>query len=554
MEIKTNKRAIFISIIFALAFSLAMCIGYAIQSTGELMVRDGLWWTSILGVWIIGGVAFYFILTRIRLIKETEANETNASLNIKYFLLAWTIILLCWIPVFLAEYPGFFVYDATDEYVEVATRTFSTHHPLIHVLMLGGAVCAGNKLFGAYNVGIAMYTLFQMALVSIIFACIAYRARTKLGFCLSVAWYGIFPTVVMFALCSAKDTLFGAFVLAACMLSTDLIRKLKTGVDYRDFIKTNKIDISLLFISLCFMMLFRNNGMYGFLVYLATVVIYMLCADIKHSESGIKKFKRTIVVLTYMICVLGAYKLADRGLVLATHASDIESQEMLTVPIQQLARTWHVYRGEMTTEELQNLYEVLPETALAHYTPSLSDPVKAQFNNEAYSKWPGKYIRLWFSLLREHPLGYINAWLNTSYGFYYPGTVVNVYEGHEVNTFTYTDSSYFGYEVEYPGERHSVIPIIDKFYRWLSLDDDIQRIPVISLVFSMASYFWLYVAIACVLIYRRCGRELLVALSLPMGIWLTLLLGPTFLPRYTVFLWFMLPWILQEFKKSLSGD
>ena len=86
MEIKTNKRAIFISIIFALTFSLAMCIGYAIQSTGELMVRDGLWWTSILGVWIIGGVAFYFILTRIKLIKETEANETNASLNIKYFL------------------------------------------------------------------------------------------------------------------------------------------------------------------------------------------------------------------------------------------------------------------------------------------------------------------------------------------------------------------------------------------------------------------------------------------------------------------------------------
>lgn len=47
------------------------------------------------------------------------------------------ILFLCWLPVFLAVYPGFFAYDATDELQEVLTGQYVTRHPLLHVLMLG---------------------------------------------------------------------------------------------------------------------------------------------------------------------------------------------------------------------------------------------------------------------------------------------------------------------------------------------------------------------------------------------------------------------------------
>lgn len=46
------------------------------------------------------------------------------------------ILFLCWLPVFLAVYPGFFAYDATEELQEVLTGQYVTRHPLLHVCEL----------------------------------------------------------------------------------------------------------------------------------------------------------------------------------------------------------------------------------------------------------------------------------------------------------------------------------------------------------------------------------------------------------------------------------
>ena len=72
------------------------------------------------------------------------------------------ILFLCWLPVFLAVYPGFFAYDATDELQEVLTGQYVTRHPLLHVLMLGKTVSGIQKLTGSYNSGIGVYVLAQM--------------------------------------------------------------------------------------------------------------------------------------------------------------------------------------------------------------------------------------------------------------------------------------------------------------------------------------------------------------------------------------------------------
>ena len=91
-------------------------------------------------------------------------------------------ILLCYLPVFLAVYPGFFVYDAQDEYMQVVTRNFSTHHPLLHVLLLGGIIQLVYKLTDSYNLGIACYTVFQMTVMSFLFAwCVEKLKERGLG-------------------------------------------------------------------------------------------------------------------------------------------------------------------------------------------------------------------------------------------------------------------------------------------------------------------------------------------------------------------------------------
>ena len=574
-KISINKRALIISSIVGLLFGVLNCIGYAADKTGELMVGAPLWWLCMILITLIVTVLFYiFLIGTDKKCHKDDSSENSdtgciadfvgAKVSLKQVVITAGIIFICWLPVFLAVYPGFFVYDATDEFVEVATRNFSTHHPLLHVLLLGGTVCAGNKVFGNYNAGIAIYTIFQMLTVSAVFGWITVtdcsveqtQKSRRISYILHLVWYGLFPTVVMFALCSAKDTLFSAFMLIAVEMVYRLAVRIQSDSGMAEGKKTVMRELAVLLFALVLMMLMRHNGVYAVLVLGIVAGIFLLIVNKRkkaESLSGTTGSRTYIALAVLFVLVLGIYKLTDAGLVAVTHADTAENQEILTVPIQQIARCWGPYQSEMTKAEKDAVLTYIPESALARYTPNLSDPVKVDFCNKSYAEKKGGFIKVWLKLMRKHPLSYINAWVDTSYGFYYPWTVVNVYEGHTVYTFTYDESSYFGYETENPGERHSFIPVIERFYRWLSLDDDIQRIPVLHLFFSMGALFWVYAFAMGLFIYKK-NYAAFTALSLPAGVWLTLLLGPTFLPRYTVFLWFILPVCIRIVIHTLSFD
>jgi hypothetical protein len=134
----------------------------------------------------------------------------------KYWLTIWGILIVLQIPVMLAEFPGFFCYDAQDELNQVLTRTFSTHHPLAHVLILGGNIALGHKLTGSWNIGICFHLTMQMLFMTGVFAYaltflrkniaiksvdkvsgnINYRGK-KVYRTIAVLFFGLFPTIVM---------------------------------------------------------------------------------------------------------------------------------------------------------------------------------------------------------------------------------------------------------------------------------------------------------------------------------------------------------------------
>ncbi len=440
-------------------------------------------------------------------------------------LLSFVVLFLCWLPVFLAVYPGFFVYDAQDEYVQVASRTFSTHHPLVHVLLLGGTVCGVHKLTGSYNLGIACYTVLQMAVVAGGFAFLFWYLRERRisrGIRLFGLFYlGLFPTVVMFTLCSAKDALFttALLLLMICLLEMGAQERFFTSRGWR-----------LLFVlSGMAMMLFRNNGFYAFLV----MIPFLLFLQ--------KKQWRQILFLT--ACAVAGCLFVNVGLKTALHAQSGEYQEILTVPIQQMARTYKYAPEVFTPEDREILYEVLSKEALSLYTPRLSDPVKYRFDNAAFAEDKAKYGSLWLRTGMKKPLIYLNAWFMTSYGFWYPDTVINVYGGNTVFTFTYKDNSYFGYEVEEPGVRESKIPWLDEIYRRLSLEVWKEKAPVVSWLFSPGAMFW-FIAFLFTWMLNRRRYEIMYPFLPVFLLWLTVLLGPTYLPRYVLFLWYGLPLFL----------
>ncbi|MBR5116506.1 MAG: hypothetical protein IK096_05510, partial [Lachnospiraceae bacterium] len=234
------------------------------------------------------------------------------------------------------------------------------------------------------------------------------------------------------------------------------------------------------------------------------------------------------------------------SLIRVTHASDKEHQESITVAIQTLGRAWQYHPEQFDEADRETLFRYLTEDGLSRYELRNSDYLKSTFNNDLYETDSASFWKLWGRIGRRCPATYLNGWLLTSYGLWYPFAVNNVYEGHTVFTFTYEDSSYFGYETEEPGVRQSLIPPIDALYRWLSLDPAIQRIPVVSLLFAPAFYFWLYAYFAIRRIYQKRGSEVIPFVPLFL-LWCTHLIGPSYLVRYALWFFTALPILLYAF-------
>lgn len=522
-------------------FVYAVCLvfGHSLEKEGSIAYRDGRLWLTILILGILLSAALTVIMKQLQKRLLPKGPEHEAGQQIRQvpaghmtFLYAG-IIFLCYLVVFLGVYPGFFVYDAQDELMQVITRSFSTHHPLFHVLLMGGTVQLIHKLTGSYNAGIACYTLLQMAALSLIFGYgirkLKEEGMGRRGGILLLAYFGGFPTIVMFSLCSAKDGLFTGMVLLMVLMLCAFFQ------DPAGFFQ-KKGHCACLFLSSCLMMLLRNNGFYAFFVFVVLLALLFLKAEWK-------PYRKKMLLLCAGAML--AFLVVNKGFALVLHADDSENQEILTVPIQQLARVYSMEGDTLTEQQKETLFEILPEEALKRYNPKVSDPVKVDFDNEAYEADKGKYRRLWSDLLREHPFGYLNAWFMTSYGFWYPGAVIDVYKGNTVFTFTYEGSSYFGYEVEEPGVRKSLIPLVDRAYRFLSLDERAQEIPLLSLVLSPGAMFFLWTIVLCFFWYTGQDRKLWPFLF-PGLLFLTVLLGPTYLVRYVVFLWVLLPVLLWE--------
>ena len=545
-----DKRAWLIAVILSFLFTAAMLFGVRLDSVENVNFKDISLWVSlpiltclftvlVRKFWnFLGGMEEKraVLMAQSLTVQTPQMKERTANL------LTFLFLLLCWLPVLLAVYPGFFVYDAQDEYLQVASRTFSTHHPLVHVLLLGGIICAVHKVTDSYNLGIACYTVFQMILVSGGFTfLLSYLRKKKVSKTLrfiSMLYFGLFPVIVMFTLCSAKDALFSTALLLL------LICLLEMNLDSDRFF-ASKGWLLLIGASATGMMLLRNNGLYAFVFLIPFLAFYQ------------KKYRKRVLIWA-AISIAGCL-LINGGLKVAFQADDSENQEILTVPIQQLARTYKYESEAFSEEDVKTLHEILPEEALVMYNARLSDPVKYRFRNDAFAADKVKYIKLWAKIGLKKPLSYINAWLMTSYGFWYPDTVINVYAGNSVFTFTYEDSSYFGYEVELPGVRDSKIPWLDEVYRRLSLEIEQEKVPIVSMLFSPGGLFWLFAFVFSYMLYRK-NYHILMPCIMVLAVWLTVILGPTYLPRYVLIFWFGLPLLVallleeERFRTCLTGQ
>lgn len=509
---KSNTKDKILTMFLAFFFCMSVGMGHMVEKIGYLDfgkmidILIALLLTPVVAVLLY---AFYEWFA-----KKEKASEAAVGFSWKCRTGIFLFLFLCWGIVLLGVFPGFFLYDAQEELNQVLTRNFTTHHPLFHVLYMGGIVQAGNKLFGGYNAGICVLMLFQMVSFAAGFTYMVDRMRSvgmpmKYGI-FTILFLALFPVVPMMVLCSSKDALF-SLVMVLWMVETFLWQR--RGCKR----------LSVFWIGWTILLvLLRNNAIYALLA-LGILVVLFLKKERKSFLSGL------------LISIVIA-KLFSMGFAFVFHASSLEYQEILTVPIQQLTRTYHLQPELFSQEELETLYSYLPQSYLEKYEPKLSDSVKIGFQNEKFAENKEDFFKLWAGIGIKSPMSYLNAWLLTSYGYWYPLATIDVYRGHTVYTFTYADSSYFGYETEQPGVRDSFIPAIDSVYRYLSLENWKEKMPVVYLLFSPGFMLWIQL-FGIGFLWKKYGLRATLPYGCILFVIATLLLGPTFLPRYVFFLW-----------------
>lgn len=181
-------------------------------------------WTAYIFIeWMLcvgGMIPLVFCLIRILLsILEKVKPSGHSAWFIKkpvlYYFLVFFVMILCWLPVWLAYFPGLWNYDPW-QVTQVINNSYSTHYPLIHTLLLGACYMFGN-VCGNVNLGVALYDWIQMVVMAAIFSYtvlfIRRKTDSRILCAITVFFYGMFPVNSIMVISSTKDVLFSGLVL-----------------------------------------------------------------------------------------------------------------------------------------------------------------------------------------------------------------------------------------------------------------------------------------------------------------------------------------------------
>ena len=513
-------------------------------------------WTLILGcvLGLAGTWAIYRLFNRLQSDESTGKKKVTAYVRLSAWLQRRTgvqiffgsllLLLLAWLPVYLAYYPGICAYDAPVQTGQIMEHYYFDHHPIVHTLFLQGMLWLGSHIFGSVNAGMAFYTAVQMLLLA---AAMAYgmlvlhrRGIAAIGQIVIQIWGMFFPFHWYMSVSMTKDTVFSAFLLLQLVSMADLLWEDRNS--WRPGIRD-------LFYALgtVGMILFRNNGKYAMIVLLAFTFL-TFC----FGKKARKLWGRLLVISGVAFCV-GLFVLS--AIFSATHAEQGDRREMLSMPIQQLSRCM-IYHGgvgvlaeddgTMDAEDKALINDFILDEAYRDYDPGIADPVKRHTNTYVVRYRSGEFIRVYLHLLGEYPGDMINAALATNAGFLSPFDTthaeVNRVEGRAGLSYVQTrweEDTLNGRGIY----KDSKWPwLFEQLENWAE-NNSYLRIPVLKYLFVPGSYLWLYLALAAVLVIVD-RRRFCLPLAIVAGYYGTMLFGPTVQMRYVYPVMLALPFLL----------
>ena len=325
------------------------------------------------------------------------------------------IVVICRLPYLIAFYPCSMSWDGGAQIAAFfGTEPFTNHHPPF-MSFLYGAIAWYSREWNLPNIGMFAIPVMQtfVSAFAAANACVLYK-RFKMPYPLrwgSLIYYAAFTVWCIFDATVIKDTLYYAFTLLFgiqliyCVLDSDAFW-------------SKKRNAVLLILYGFLMMQTRNNGVF--------VALFALPAAI-----CLAKKKRGFTALISCVILL-ANAAVNLWLYPALGVINLEVKEdTYCIMFQQTAKYGQDYPEDVTDEEREILDKIFDYDEMVRvYNPRLADWVKncmklseansPDHTNKEFSGIKSDYFKVWLAQFKRHPMAYIEAFFECSYGYYYP--------------------------------------------------------------------------------------------------------------------------------------
>lgn len=424
----------------------------------------------------------------------------------RVFRLTLAVILLCWLPVYLAYFPGMFNYDSTGEAAQFTTGSYNGAFPPVHTLLLAAFYFMGEAV-GSVNAGIALYTAVQAAALA---ASMAYSVwyLWKLG-CPRAAYiaaaviFALLPFHPMMAMCTTKDLFFSAALLT-------LLLRLHMGWQKPELWKS-KAQLCWVAGMIAAVCVFRPNG--------AAAIALLALAGLWMLRGQKKRF------LCAVACGLAVFAAVNGGLNLLLKPAKTGMRELLSVPLMQTARVYALAKeaGEALEEE-EEILRFIPDAD--RYQPHLADGVKRHTTVGMVNLH--EYLHLWARVGAKNPAAYADAFLYLTKGYWHLDDVshAEIYAERDAHGYLET-ANQDGFGVY----RASLLPGLMDFLDRQYVDNEYQQTPILATLAEPALWCWLLWALQWLALYRR-DRAMLFCSVMLLGLYATMLLGACAYMRY----------------------
>lgn len=315
------------------------------------------------------------------------------------------IIFVCWLPLFLAFFPGLVSSDNAVQISQaIGESSWSNWHPVVSTAFIALPTTIGFNLFGDLTAGIALATLTQMIVLSLIFGYVTEwimsRVSKKWVGYVFLAFFALCPVIASYSIILWKDVMFSALFMLLVLKIYELVSS--TGREQQLCIKS----IVWIFVLAVLVAFFRNGGILILVTFSIVMLIY---------------FRRTRKALAVASIISISLLLIIQGPIYkALNIFSSPFMESMSVTAQQIG--YVVLKDGVSEEEKAALNKYVDVDKLrVSYTPMDADPAKNSFNYDVVEEDKIGFLNVWLKIMKNHFGAYVYSYILHTYSYWYPG-------------------------------------------------------------------------------------------------------------------------------------